>query len=207
MPKVTKTKSDILPQSFYLRADVVQIAQELIGKILVTHFNGQLTSGLIVETEAYAGTEDKASHAFGGLRSSRTEIMYRAGGIAYVYLCYGIHSLFNVVTNVKDIPHAVLIRGIVPIDGINVMLERSRKNRPSEKMGIGPGRLSKLLGIHSSHSGKQITISAKNKNPEIWIEDRADEIGEKRIIATPRIGVDYAGKDAMLPYRFLLTTK
>src|SRR4051812_13883405 len=100
----------ILPESFYTRKDVVKIARELLGKVLVTKFNGILTAGLIVETEAYAGVADKASHAYGGRRTNRTEVMYAAGGVSYVYLCYGIHHLFNIVTNIADVPHAILIR-------------------------------------------------------------------------------------------------
>ncbi|MCF8365147.1 MAG: DNA-3-methyladenine glycosylase [Bacteroidales bacterium] len=200
-------QENILPLSFYTRSDVVQIARDLVGKVLVTNFEGVLTSGLIVETEAYAGIEDRASHAYGGLRSKRTEIMFLPGGIAYVYLCYGIHSLFNVVTNGKDIPHAVLIRGINPLDGIDKMLKRNKREKPIKNMGIGPGRLSALLGIHYSHSGKTITAEANENHPEIWIEDRGIELKGSSIKASPRIGVDYAGQDALLPYRFVLNTK
>lgn len=114
----------ILPESFYTRTDVVMIAKELLGKTLVTNFGGVATAGMIVETEAYAGVADKASHAYGGRRTTRTEIMYMHGGTAYVYLCYGIHHLFNVVTNVRDVHHAVLIRAIEPLAGIDIMLER-----------------------------------------------------------------------------------
>lgn len=99
----------ILPESFYTRKDVVKIAKELLGKVLVTHFDGVVTSGIITETEAYAGVTDKASHAYGGRRTQRTDIMFWQGGVAYVYLCYGIHHLFNVVTNKADVPHACLL--------------------------------------------------------------------------------------------------
>src|SRR5689334_6239605 len=109
----------VLPGSFYTRTDVVKIARELLGKVLVTNFDGVHTAGVIVETEAYAGETDKASHAYGGRRTQRTEIMYMHGGAAYVYLCYGIHHLFNVVTNARDTPHAILIRAIEPIEGID----------------------------------------------------------------------------------------
>ena len=115
----------ILPYSFYSREDVVLIARELIGKVLVSRINGITTSGIIYETEAYNGIIDSASHAFGGRRTARTEIMYHDGGTAYVYLCYGVHSLFNVVTNRKDIPHAVLIRAINPLDNADIMLKRA----------------------------------------------------------------------------------
>lgn len=197
----------ILPTSFYTRPDVVQIARELLGKVLVSNFNHQLTSGIIIETEAYAGISDKASHAYGGLRSKRTEIMYQPGGIAYVYLCYGIHSLFNVVTNALDIPHAILIRGIKPLDGIPTMLERVGKRKLTKNAGNGPGKLSKLLAIHYAHSGRAITPELRDHELEIWVEDRGIVVKNEAITTTPRIGVDYAGKDALLPYRFVLTTK
>ena len=118
----------ILPESFYSRKDVVKIAQELLGKVLVTEFDGVHTAGMITETEAYAGAIDKASHAFGNRRTRRTEVMYNHGGVAYVYLCYGIHHLFNVVTNLQDVPHAILIRAVDPLEGIQIMLERRGKD-------------------------------------------------------------------------------
>ena len=117
-----------LAQSFYLRNDVVGIARELLGKVVCTQINGTLTTALVTETEAYAGVADRASHAYGDRRTKRTEPMYSAGGIAYVYLCYGIHHLFNIVTNKKDIPHAILIRSGKPLSGTSVMLERRRKS-------------------------------------------------------------------------------
>ncbi len=200
-------KGHILPKSFYTRDDVVQIARELIGKVLVSNFNNHLTSGIIIETEAYAGTTDKASHAFGGLRSKRTEIMYHEGGIAYIYLCYGIHSLFNVVTNVEGIPHAVLIRAIKPLDGKNLILERIRKKKLEKNAGIGPGRVSKLLGLYYSQTGKKITSETKKHNLNIWIEERGIRYDTSSIVSSPRIGVGYAGEDAKLPYRFVLDTK
>src|SRR5688572_7863163 len=101
-----------LKRDFYTREDVVLVAKELLGKVLCTKWNGKTTSGIITETEAYEGITDRASHAYRGRRTERTEIMYSEGGTAYVYLCYGMHHLFNVVTNKKDIPHAVLIRAV-----------------------------------------------------------------------------------------------
>lgn len=189
-----------LPLSFYQREDVVLIAKELLGKVLVTRFNGITTAGRIVETEAYNGIIDRASHAFGGRRTPRTEIMYSKGGTAYVYLCYGIHHLFNVVTNSKDIPHAVLIRGIVPLKGIDVMLERSNKTALTKKTGIGPGNVSKLLGIHTNHTGHSLL------SKELYIADDGHVVNDLQIMATPRIGVAYAKEDALLPYRFCLST-
>lgn len=187
-----------LDSAFYNRADVVKIAKELIGKVLVTQFGEVITSGRIVETEAYAGAIDRASHAYGGRRTSRTEVMYQPGGAAYVYLCYGIHHLFNVVTNQKDVPHAILIRAIDPIQGIHTMLDRTGKKRADYTLTKGPGNVSKALGIHTSHTGLSLLQN------EIYIASDDLIPAKKDIIATPRIGVDYAGEDAKLPYRFIL---
>jgi DNA-3-methyladenine glycosylase len=193
----------ILDYSFYSRDDVVLIAREMIGKILVSRFDGITTSGVIYETEAYNGIVDKASHAFGGRRSPRTAIMYRDGGTAYIYLCYGMHSLFNVVTNREDIPHAVLVRAIKPLDNAELMLKRTGKPKLVKNIGDGPGKVSALLGIHYSHTGSSLLReSAKSPQDGIWIEDRGIKIDPSTILAGPRIGVDYAGKDAKLPYRF-----
>jgi DNA-3-methyladenine glycosylase len=186
-----------LPLSFYLRKDVVKISRELLGKYLFTNIDGIFTGGIITETEAYNGEVDRASHAFGGRRTNRTEIMYGEGGHAYVYLCYGIHSLFNVVTNKKNTPHAVLIRAIYPVEGLDQMrIRRKRPNASDAELCIGPGTVSQALGIHFSDSGKSLLGN------EIWIEDKGLKIPMKEIIIGPRIGVDYAGKDALLPYRF-----
>lgn len=196
-----------LPQSFYLRDDVVVIARELIGKKLVTFFNGEKTSGIITETEAYAGITDKASHAFGGRLTNRTSVMFQSGGTAYVYLCYGMHSLFNVVTNVAGIPDAVLIRAIKPLEGIDLMLQRTGKQRVDKKFGIGPGKVSRCLGIHFSHSGLPLTPFKNGFSVDfqgIWIEESEFDVKQNDICTGPRIGVDYAGKDALLPYRFML---
>ena len=137
-----------LQRSFYTRQDVVQIAKDLIGKYIFTHFNGEITGGIIIETEAYEGITDRASHAYGGRRTARTEVMYADGGVAYVYLCYGMHSLFNIVTNIQGVPHAVLIRGIYPSVGKEMMKMRTQKPELVRGSGIGPGKVSKLLGIH-----------------------------------------------------------
>ncbi|MBS1688510.1 MAG: DNA-3-methyladenine glycosylase [Bacteroidetes bacterium] len=188
----------ILPESFYSRKDVVKIAQELLGKVLVTEFNGVHTAGMITETEAYAGAADKASHAFGNRRTRRTEVMYGHGGIAYVYLCYGIHHLFNVVTNLQDVPHAILIRAVEPLEGIETMLERRGKDILRPSLTAGPGAMSMALGIHSSHTGLSL------QGPEIFIEDRGIKVNKKNIVAATRVGVAYAQDDAYLPYRFYI---
>jgi DNA-3-methyladenine glycosylase len=195
----------VITRDFFLRPDVVSIARDLLGKYLVTRIGGALTSGIICETEAYAGVTDRASHAFGGRRTARTEVMYAKGGTAYVYLCYGIHSLFNIVTHTEGIPHAVLIRGIIPAEGIETMLGRSGKDKFTKDSGIGPGKVSKLLGIHYSHSGLDMTgMPAFGDSPAIRVEDRGIIVRPEAILAGPRVGVDYAGEDALLPYRFMV---
>jgi|WetSurMetagenome_2_1015567.scaffolds.fasta_scaffold352149_2 DNA-3-methyladenine glycosylase len=193
----------LIPRPFYQREDVVLIARELLGKWLFTRFNGTITGGIITETEAYAGTTDRASHAFGGRRTARTAIMYADGGTAYVYLCYGVHSLFNVVTNKKDVPDAVLIRAIKPVTGIETMILRSGKTAIDKSFGTGPGKLSKILGIHFSHSGMDLTEKPNDSSVSgIWLEDDRTRILPGQIITGPRIGVEYAGRDALRPYRF-----
>lgn len=186
-----------LPRSFYLRNDVVQISRELIGKRLVSRLNGQRTSGLIVETEAYLGEIDRASHAYGRRRTPRTEVMFGEGGLAYVYLCYGIHHLFNVVVSPRDVPHAILIRALEPEEGIPLMLTRCNKKRLDPTLTGGPGCLTRALGISCAHSG----VSLIRQTP-IWIEDSGREPSADQIEVGTRVGVAYAGQDAYLPYRF-----
>jgi len=188
----------ILPLSFYQRGDVLQIAKELLGKIIITKFIGNETSARIVEVEAYNGVIDKASHAYGGRRTNRTEIMYAAGGLAYVYLCYGIHHLFNVVTNAKEIPHAILIRAAEPMKGVEWMLKRTGKKIHDHTLTKGPGNVSKALGIQTIHTGFSLS------DPALQIADDGFAVSSKNIISSPRIGVNYAGEDAKLPYRFFI---
>lgn len=188
-----------LPLEFYQRSDVVQISQELLGKVLCTNIGGELTSGIITETEAYCGRGDKACHANNNTKTNRTEIMYRAGGNAYVYLCYGIHHLFNVVTNKKDLADAILIRAIEPVDGIETILERRGFDESEPKLTAGPGRMTQALGITTNiHDGTDLLGDI------IWIEDRNISLAKTDITATKRIGVDYAGEDANLPWRFII---
>ena len=153
---------------------------------------------MITETEAYAGVGDRASHAHGGRRTQRTEPMYDRGGLAYVYLCYGIHHLFNVVTNEADVPHAVLVRAGAPLLGIDIMRERRGKQGPDKTLLAGPGSLAKALGITTSLTGASLS------GDQVWIEDRGIEIPDDKISTGPRIGVDYAGDDAQRPYRFVV---
>jgi len=188
-----------LPKDFYLQDDVVSVSKQLLGKYLFTKEGKTITAGIITETEAYAGIIDRASHAFGGRRTERTETMYMEGGVSYVYLCYGMYSLFNVVTNRKDIPHAVLIRAIQPSEGIEKILQRRKAKQAKKGLTTGPGKVSMALGINfRSHNAQ--SLSGNN----IWIEEKGIIISEKQIIIGQRIGVDYAGEDAKLPYRFWL---
>ncbi|MBN1914615.1 MAG: DNA-3-methyladenine glycosylase [Parachlamydiales bacterium] len=186
-----------LPLSFYQQEDALVIAKGLLGTVLCTHWKGSpLTSGIITETEAYCGIGDRASHAYNGRYTERTKWMYYDGGIAYVYLCYGMHHLFNVVTNIAGIPHAVLIRGIVPFHGIKTLLTRC--NRKSSSLISGPGNISKALAITKEHSGHSLL------SEELWIEDPKTHDPDTEIIASPRIGVAYAKEDALKPWRFYL---
>lgn len=184
--------------AFYKRNNLIQIAKELLGKILVTKFNGIITSGRIVEVEAYKGIIDKASHAYNGRRTNRNEVMYAEGGVSYIYLCYGIHHLFNIVTNSKNIPHAILIRGIEPMVGIEEMLKRTGKIKIDNTLTKGPGNLSKALGLVVNQSGHSLN------SKELFIADDGNRYNKEKISASPRIGVDYAGEDALLPYRFYI---
>lgn len=188
-----------LPRSFYLEDDVVEISRQLIGKVLCTRIDdAPLTSGIIVETEAYAAYNDKACHANNDNKTGRTRVMFEKGGHAYVYLCYGIHRLFNVVTNRKGMAEAVLIRAIEPLDGINTILNRRNQQRSSPKLTAGPGRLTAALGIELEHYGLDLT------GDTIWIEDRKIAVSANDIASSPRIGVDYAGEHASRPWRFTL---
>jgi len=188
----------MLNENFYIRKSVVKIAQELLGKIIVTLFDDLLTAARITETEAYNGVVDKASHAYNNRRTKRTEIMYAEGGAAYVYLCYGIHHLFNIVTNLKDIPHAVLIRAAEPITGVDAMLQRTYKKKPDNTVTSGPGNVSKALGIYTHHTGKDL------RGENFFIADDGFKLSKNNIVATSRIGIDYAAEDALLPYRFFI---
>ena len=184
-----------LSKSFFTRDEVTTIARELLGKVLCTNIDGILTSSIIVETEAYSQRE-RASHAFGGKRTPRTETFYNDGGISYVYMCYGIHYLFNVITNRHHTADAVLIRAIEPLEGIEDMLLRRGMDKIAHRIAAGPGSVCMALGIDKSHNGIEL------KAGQIWIEDRGISYKKSQIIASPRVGVDYAGEDAKLPWRY-----
>ena len=184
-----------LNRDFYLEPDIIKISRKLLGKVLCTNFQGQLTSGIIVETQAYAGINDKASHAYGNKKTNRSKIMYDSGGVAYIYLCYGMHHLFNIVTNKKNIPHAILIRAIEPLTGINSMLKRKNKQKKNFNLTSGPAKLTKALGITTNQNGISLL------NNIIWIENKKN-IPDKQIIASPRVGIPYAEEHILNPWRF-----
>ncbi|RZK21514.1 MAG: DNA-3-methyladenine glycosylase [Pedobacter sp.] len=187
-----------LSTAYYLNEDVVSLAKDLLGKVLFTNINGQVSAGIIVETEAYFGIKDKASHAYGGRRTNRTETMYAEGGIAYVYLCYGMHHLFNVVSSGIDDPHAVLIRAIEPLVGIEFMEERRNMGHTKPAISSGPGSAAKALGIDRTFNAKDLT------GDEIWIEDHEISFTDEQILASPRVGIAYAKEHALLPWRFFV---
>jgi DNA-3-methyladenine glycosylase len=184
-----------LSADFYKGKDVVKIARNLLGMGLFTNVNGVVTGGMVVETEAYSWKE-RGCHAFNKRKTDRNAIMFENGGYAYVYLCYGIHYLFNVVTNTKDEPDAVLIRAIEPLEGLDEMRFRRGKLTNPYHLTSGPGKLSKALGIDRTLNGKSLL------KDEVWIEDLGKKFAKKDIEAGPRIGIDYAGEDALLPWRF-----
>lgn len=189
-----------IPLLYYQQDDVVALSRSLIGKYLFTCMEPEniVTGGMIIETEAYCGSEDKASHAYKNRRTKRTETMFSAGGTAYVYLCYGLHHLFNIVTNKKGIPHAILIRAIQPEVGIDVMLKRRNKQKLVPELCSGPGALCQALGINRVHDGIALNSAS------IWLEDKGVIIAQEHIQVTPRIGIDYAGDDVLKPWRFVL---
>lgn len=183
---------------FYDRTDVLQIARDLLGKIIVTKFDGLFTAARIVETEAYIGLTDRASHSYNGKRTARNEYMYAAAGTTYVYICYGMHHLFNVVTNKKGMPDAVLIRAAEPLTGIDIMLQRTGKVKLDNSLTKGPGNLGKALGIFKDHSG----LNLLGKTIYLAADDYS--LPQKEIGVSKRIGVEGAGAAANYPYRFYI---
>ncbi len=184
-----------LPREFYTRSDVLEVARDLLGqKLVVPGRNGSRVAGIIVETEAYRGPEDRASHAYNGRRTNRTETMYGIGGTAYVYFVYGMYNQFNVVTNVEGVPHAILIRAVEPSEGLNVM-RRRRGGRSEYELTSGPGRLCLALGID-----RQID-KADLLGERVWIEEGIS-ISPRQIARGPRVGIDYAESWVTKPWRF-----
>lgn len=185
-----------LDEGFYQRTNVVVIARELLGKVLFTRIRNKTTAGIIVETEAYSRKE-KGCHAYGNRMTKRNEIMFGPGGYAYVYLCYGIHNLFNIVTNEANVADAILIRALEPVEGIGLMMQRMQVSNHS-RITSGPGKLTKALGIDRSLNGAWLM------DGKVWVEDAGHTIKKADIMASERIGIDYAGEDAKLPWRFTI---
>jgi DNA-3-methyladenine glycosylase len=185
-----------LPRQFYTRANVLTVARELLGRLLVVPaVDGTRISGIIVETEAYRGPQDRACHAYGGRRTNRTRTMYEVGGTAYVYFVYGMYHQFNVVTNAEDVPHAVLVRAVEPVEGIDLMRKR-RHGRADESLTSGPGKLCLALGIDRGLDRADLL------GERVWIEEGRGPISRSAIAVGPRIGIDYAGEWADKPWRF-----
>jgi DNA-3-methyladenine glycosylase len=180
----------------YADGDTVRIARFFLGKVLCVRAEDGYAEGLITETEAYGGVEDAASHAYKGRRTARTEVMYAPGGVAYVYLCYGLHQMFNIITGPKDDPQAVLVRAVKIVAGQEIV-RRRRKGVAEKDWSSGPGRVCSALGIGLHHNKSDLAGEA------IWLEDRGVKVPKKEIIAGPRVGVDYAGKWAKTPWRFV----
>ncbi|HEY7784632.1 MAG TPA: DNA-3-methyladenine glycosylase [Pyrinomonadaceae bacterium] len=186
-----------LPRKFYTRPNVLTVARDLLSRLLVVPASdGTRVSGLIVETEAYRGPEDRASHAFGGRRTERTETMYGVGGTAYVYFVYGMYNQFNVVTNVENTPHAVLVRALEPVEGIELMRER-RQTHSDRNLTSGPGKLCIAMGIDRRLNRADLL------GDQVWIEE-GEPVKRSSIISGPRIGIDYAEEWIDKPWRFWL---
>lgn len=196
-----KNKPKILPRAFYLNDDVVKMSKLLLGKVLVSEFNGIRTSGIIIETEAYDGFIDKACHAFNNRYTPRTKTLFEKGGVAYVYLCYGIHHLFNIVVGPEGVPKGVLIRAIEPLEGTEVMLRRRKMSKVSPRMTTGPGALAQALAITTRWRGHLLT------EKPIWLEDWGIEVAKKDILVSARVGIDYAEEHKDLPWRFRVLKK
>jgi DNA-3-methyladenine glycosylase len=187
-----------LSLAFYQRKDVVEIAKDLLGKIVVTNVGGKITTGRVVETEAYVAHVDKASHAYNGKRTLRNEAMYAAAGAVYVYICYGMHNMLNIVTNDVNVPDAILIRALEPLNGIDFMLERTGKKIFDNTLTKGPGNVAKAMGISKSISG----LMLGNEQINIYKDDFL--LFENEIGTSKRIGIESADTDALLPYRFFV---
>ena len=185
-----------LPRDFYTRPNVLAVARDLLGTVLVVSTErGGRVSGLIVETEAYRGPEDRASHAWNGRRTRRTETMYALGGTAYVYFVYGMYHQFNVVTGVADVPHAVLIRALEPLEGLPLM-RRRRPGTVDARLTSGPGVLCLAMGIDRSLDRADLL------GERVWLEERPSTLPRVAVARGPRVGIDYAGAWAARRWRF-----
>ncbi len=190
-------KSQILKRDFYTRTDTLRVARELLGKrLVVPSEEGERVSGLVVEVEAYLGVEDRGAHSYGGRRTRRTETMFGAGGRAYVFFVYGMHHQFNVVTGPEGQPHVALVRAVEPDEGVELMKARRPVSKERE-LTSGPGKLCRALGIDLTFDGEDLTTGRR-----VWLEETGIKYRPDEIAAGPRIGIDYAGEDALKPWRF-----
>lgn len=189
----------LLPESFFTRMDVLGISQELLGMHLVSHIDGIITEGIIVETEAYRAPDDKGCHAYANKMTERTKTMFAKGGTAYVYVCYGIHNLFNVVTGPEGEAHAVLIRAVEPTIGLEHMLKRRKFTKPKKELTNGPGKFTRAMNITKIQNG----ISLRSKSKHLWIEDRGSNLSDQDIITGPRVGMGRSVAECSnWPWRF-----
>ncbi len=187
----------ILKREFYIRDSVV-VAKELLGKILVNETSEGITAGKIVETEAYKGPEDQASHSYGNKRTPRTETMFGPKGHAYIYLIYGLYCCFNVTSGaVIGKPEATLIRAVEPLKGLDLMMKRRGPTGQRKNIASGPGRLCIAMGISKTHNGIDVC------KPPFYIEDNS-MVDSANIVETSRIGVDYAADWKDMPWRFYI---
>lgn len=186
-----------LSREFYLRDDTLEVARDLLGKILVVPSleTGERISGMIVETEAYLGAIDKAAHSYGNRRTPRTEMMFAVGGTVYVFFIYGMYFQFNVVVGAVDSPHAVLIRAVEPTEGVEIMRERRGRVMKDTNLTSGPGKLCVALGIDKTYNGADLL------GQRIWLEEGKSFAGSE-IISGKRVGIGYAEEFAEKPWRF-----
>jgi DNA-3-methyladenine glycosylase len=188
---------NVLPLAFYQRPDVLTIAHELLGKHVFTRIDGELTGGRIVETEAYRHEGDPSITLHLQRKAKQAKALYQAGGHAYLYNVYRVHTLFNITTHDAAHPDAVLIRAIEPLHGIDVMLRRRGLATAARNLTAGPGVLSQALGLSPALNGELLT------GPRVWIEDAGEVIADADVLASSRVGLEYAGEEAVaLPWRF-----
>ena len=187
-----------ISQSFYQRDDTLLIARELLGKYLFTKVEDKVVGGIIVETEAYLGPEDRGSHSFNNKRTTRNEMMYEAGGVVYMYICYGIHDRLNIVTGTKGSSHAILIRALEPVAGIDTMKMRRGSSVDRIRLCKGPGALGKALGVSKLHNGVSL------QGDEVWIEDQGLSISDDDVVSTARVGMNFDGVYKEIPWRYYI---
>jgi DNA-3-methyladenine glycosylase len=198
--KQSKMSDPIVPE-FYVSNDVVNLAKQLLGKVISTYVDGRMTSGIIVETEAYRGPDDRGSHAFGGRYTERTKTMFTTGGCAYVYICYGMHPMINVVTGVLGEPHVVLIRAIEPLDGIDIMMERRCQTQFGPVLTNGPAKLAVALGITKNMDGTLLY----QMDSIIHIKEGLKYENADHIISGLRVGMSvHVGSCSYRPWRFYI---